>query len=195
MFISIEGIDGCGKSLMTEKLCSYLTDMNIDHIRLREPGGCGVSEECRDILLNSDYLDPRCEVMLFLASRAELVVEKIKPAMAQGKWVVSDRYADSFFAYQSYGRGYDFDLIKKMNDFACDNVYPHKTFYLNIDVETSLARQTDKDRISSSDKEFFYKIKEGFDALCRKFPERFVKIDASLTPDEVFDKIKENLNI
>lgn len=189
MFISMEGIDGCGKTLMTEKLCLYLKEKGIDYVRTREPGGCAVSDKCRDILLNSEYLDNRCEVMLFLASRAQHVSEVIRPAIKEGKWVITDRYADSFVAYQSFGRGFDLDRITEFNDFACYSLYPDITFYLDIDVETSLARQTDPDRISVSDNTFYQKIKDGFDYLCDRYTDRFVRIDASLNVEEVFEQI------
>lgn len=189
MFISMEGIDGCGKTLMTEKLCLYLKEKGIDYVRTREPGGCAVSDRCRDILLNSEYLDNRCEVMLFLASRAQHVSEVIKPAIKEGKWVITDRYADSFVAYQSFGREFDLDKITEFNDFACYSFYPDITFYLDIDVETSLARQTDPDRISVSDNTFYQKIKDGFDYLCDRYTDRFVRIDASLNVEEVFEQI------
>ena len=194
MFISFEGIDGCGKTTMIEMLCQYLKEKNIEVVKTREPGGTPVSDKCREILLHSkDVLSHRCEIMLFLAARAQHVDQLIKPSLAQGKWVLSDRYADSFFAYQSFGREFDFNLIKHINDFACDNVYPDKTFYLDIDVQTSLARQTDPDKISSSGEDFFNKIKKGFDTLCENYPERFIRINASNPKDEVFKEILSHL--
>lgn len=189
MFISMEGIDGCGKSLMTEKLCLYLKEKNTDFIRTREPGGfnCRISEEIRNIILHSADMDNRCEILLFLASRAQHVSEVIKPALEKGTWVISDRYADSFFAYQSFGREFEFEQIRKLNDFATGGLFPDITFYLKIDVNTSLARQTDPDRISSSDPEFFEKIKTGFDRLSEIFPDRIRIIDASQSPEKVFE--------
>ena len=197
MFISIEGIDGCGKSTIANKLYNYLTKKGKDCILTREPGGTKVSDKCRDILLNSDYLDNRAEIMLFLASRAQHVAELIIPSLKAGKWIITDRYADSFFAYQSFGRenNIDFETLKKINDFACYNVYPNKTIYLSIDVETSLARQTDPDRISKTQGDFFNKIKQGFDELCEIFPERYIKIDATQNIDTVFNSVIKKLNV
>lgn len=193
MFISFEGIDGCGKTTMENMLCEYLKNKNIPFVKTLEPGGTEISNKCRELLLKSNSMDNRCEVMLFLASRAQHVKELIEPNLKKGNWVISDRYADSFFAYQAFGRGFDFDFIKEINDFACYNLYPDKTFYLEIDVETSLNRQTDPDRISSSDKDFYYKIKSGFDFLCEKYPQRFIKINARENKEKVFENILKNL--
>ena len=195
MFISFEGIDGCGKSTICTMLCEYLENKNIKYVKTLEPGGTLISNQIREILLHSKGLDLKSEIMLFLAARAQHVTELIKPSLDEGKWVITDRYGDSFLAYQAYGRGFDFDFLNKLNNFACYNLYPDKTFYLSIDIETSLARQTDPDRISSEDRSFYKKIKKGFDDLCEMFPERFVKIDATKPIDKVFQLIIKELNI
>ncbi|MBQ7258235.1 MAG: dTMP kinase [Abditibacteriota bacterium] len=195
MFISIEGIDGCGKTTLCNKLSEYLTKKNIDHIKTLEPGGTLIANQIREILLHSEGLDLKSEILLFLAARAQHVSELIKPALDEGKWVITDRYSDSFLAYQAYGRGFDFDFLNKLNNFACYNLYPDKTFYLKIDVKTSLARQTDPDRISSSDVDFYKRIKLGFDELSQKFSDRFEIIDATQSIEKVFQDILKELNI
>ena len=196
MFISIEGIDGCGKTTLCNKLSEYLTKKNIDHVKTLEPGGTLIANQIREILLHSEGLDLKSEILLFLAARAQHVSELIKPALDQGKWVITDRYSDSFLAYQAYGRENDYDLLYKLNDYACYSLYPDKTFYLYIDVETSLARQTDPDRISStSEKDFYAKIKQGFDELSQKYSDRFVIIDATQSIEKVFQDILNKLNL
>ena len=195
MFISFEGIDGCGKSTICTMLCEYLENKNIKYVKTLEPGGTLISNQIREILLHSKGLDLKSEIMLFLAARAQHVTELIKPSLDEGKWVITDRYGDSFLAYQAYGRGFDFDFLNKLNNFACYNLYPDKTFYLSIDIETSLARQTDPDRISSEDVDFYKRIKLGFDELSQKFSDRFEIIDATQSIEKVFQDILNKLNL
>jgi len=195
MFISFEGIDGCGKSTVSNTLYEYLKSKGIECVKTLEPGGTVVSQGCRDLLLNSKSLDNRAEVMLFLAARAQHVAELIKPAIESGKWVICDRYADSFYAYQAFGRGFDLKYLQNINDFACYGVYPDKTFFLDVDVKTGLSRQKDRDRISSESVDFFTKISNGFSTLADMYPERIVKIDANKPKEEVFARVLEVLGI
>ena len=129
-FVSFEGIDGCGKSTQIEKLLDRLKENDYETLLIREPGGTNISEQIRDILLNKENnnLSNQAESLLFLSSRAQLVEEKIIPALKQGVIVVSDRFSDSTLAYQGVGRKLGKAIINQLNDFATQNVYPDLTF-------------------------------------------------------------------
>ncbi len=182
MFISFEGIDGSGKTTQLQILAKYLESLGGDVIVLREPGGVPLSESIRGLLLNStEDINPITELLLFEASRSHLVHSLIKPAIAQGKTILCDRFYDSTTAYQGYGRGIDLETINTFNSIATLGIVPDLTFYLDVDFATAEKRSDRKiyDRIESAGKEFYLKIIKGFRELATIYPERIIQIDAS----------------
>ena len=198
-FITFEGGEGCGKSTQVKRLAAALEAKGVKVLLTREPGGTRLAEMIRT-LLKDEAEDPpvdRAELLLFLAARAQLVRNVIRPALDAGTWVLSDRFSDSTIAYQGYGRGLPVDFVKAANDFACEGLAPDLT--LLLDVEPSVAAQrmrgreaatnTSADRIERAGDEFHARLRRGFLELAAANPSRIVTIDASGTPDEVARKI------
>lgn len=196
MFITFEGIDGCGKSTQIQILHKYLQDRGIDVVTIREPGGTSISEQIRDILLSkNNELSSITELLLFESARAQLVADVIKPALAGGKIVLSDRFYDSTTVYQGYGRGLNIEDIEKLNMIATSNIKPDLTFYVHISLELSKERMYSDslDRIESSGDEFFLKLIDGFNRLAEKEQNRIIKIDGNKSIDETFELILMHL--
>ena len=198
-FITFEGGEGCGKSTQVRRLAAALESAGIEVVLTREPGGTRLAELVRG-LLKDEREDPPCdrsELLLFLAARAQLVKNVIRPALAAGKWVVSDRFSDSTFAYQGYGRGLPLDVIRLANDFACDGLKPDLTLLLDVDAATAARRMrgreaataTTADRIEQAGDAFHARLAQGFQELAAAEPERIRRIDASGTPDDVEGRI------
>lgn len=182
MFISFEGIDGCGKTTQLNLLSDYLISIGYEIIKLREPGGTEISEKIREILLNSkEDIHSITELLLFESARSHLVNTIIKPAISENKIVISDRFYDSTTAYQGYGRGLDVETVERFNSIASLGIEPDITFYLDVDLATAKERSTRRiyDRIESSGNEFFERVIGGFRQLSLKHPERINQIDAS----------------
>lgn len=193
MFITFEGIDGCGKTTQLKLLAEFLKQYNRSVLSIREPGGTEFSEQIRDILLHSDYhLNSLSELMLFEAARADLTEKVIIPALKSGKFVLSDRFFDSTTAYQGYGRGLDLQNINTINLFATNNLKPDITFYLKISLEVSDERTKGRklDRIENSGLAFYKNLLKGFDEIAQNEPERFFIINAERNIDEVFEDIR-----
>ena len=193
-FITFEGGEGCGKSTQVARAVAALAERGVEALRVREPGGTRLAELVRG-LLKDESEDPPCdraELLLFLAARAQLVEKVIRPALDAGKWVVSDRFSDSTFAYQGYGRGMSLDVIRVANDFACGGIVPDLTLLLEVSPQTALARmrsreaatQTTADRIESAGEAFHARLREGFEALADAFPARIKRVDANGGVDE-----------
>ncbi|MBN2788673.1 MAG: dTMP kinase [Candidatus Delongbacteria bacterium] len=207
MIISFEGLDGCGKSTQIIKLKEYLERSGKKVKILREPGGNSISEKIRDILLDKKNLNMtnETELLLYIASRAQLVREEIIPLLDDGIIVLLDRFIDSTTAYQGYGREMDTDLINRLNLFATHNgvYFPDLTFFIDLDPRISLnrinTRGEELNRMEAVKFEFFEKIYKGFNEIRDKNPDRIVRIDGSSSPDNVFDKVKlevtERLNL
>ncbi|AEH50932.1 dTMP kinase [Pseudothermotoga thermarum] len=192
MFISFEGIDGSGKGTQIKLFAEYLQKKGIDFVIVREPGGTEVGELIRSLLLNSDLkIYPRTELLLFLASRAQIVDEVILPALRAGKTVISDRFIDSSVAYQGVGRGIGFELVEELNRFATSDVKPDLTFYLDITPETSLKRKMIKDRMEKNGIEFLNKVREAYLMIAQKEPNRVVVINGERNIDEIHAEIVE----
>ena len=194
-FITFEGGEGCGKSTQVKRLAAALEAKGVKVLLTREPGGTRLAEMIR-ALLKDETEDPpvdRAELLLFLAARAQLVRNVIRPALEAGTWVLSDRFSDSTIAYQGYGRGLSVDFVKAANEFACEGLTPDLTFLL--DVEPSVAAQrmrgreaatnTSADRIERAGDDFHARLRRGFLELAAADAPRIVTIDASGTPDEV----------
>ncbi len=191
MLITFEGIDGAGKSTQINKLVNYMTGLGEDVVTLREPGGTAVAEKIRLILLENQHkISPIGELLLFSASRAELVQDVIIPALASGKTVILDRFFDSTTAYQGYGRGIDLELLRSIISISTCNITPDITFYLDIEPEEALKRKFSKksiplefdsdelDRMEQSGIEFYRHVQQGYREIMRLNNERFVCINA-----------------
>ena len=183
MFITLEGPEGSGKSSQLPDLAEFLSGQGWDVLTTREPGGTPIGDQIRQILMRLDNqeLHPRTEILLFLASRAQLVEQVIKPALREGKLVLCDRFGDSTLAYQGYGHGLNLDTLRTMLDFATDKLKPDLTLLLDVDVETGLQRKRKEDewnRLDAYALAFHQRVREGYHELCRQDPERWRVIDA-----------------
>lgn len=192
MFITFEGIDGCGKTTQIHKLQKYLLNHNKKVNLIREPGGTDFSESIREILLNSKHsINSISELMLFEAARADLTEKVIMPAIAKGEFVLSDRFYDSTTAYQGYGRELDLKKINFLNEIGALNIQPNITFYLHISLEISYKRSEKRkpDRIEKAGDDFFKRVINGFEEITINNPDRVYKIDASHGIEETFEEI------
>lgn len=198
-FITFEGGEGCGKSTQVKRLKAALEAAGIEVLLTREPGGTVLAEEIRRLIKDQDD-DPPCdrsELLLFLAARAQLVKQVIRPALAAGKWVISDRFSDSTLAYQGYGRGLSLKVIETTNAFACEGLKPDLTVLLEVSPEISLARMrqregatnTTADRIERAGDAFHARLRRGFAALAEREPGRIKVVDANGTVDEVWGQV------
>lgn len=199
VFISFEGIDGCGKSTHLRLLREYLEDLGYEVLMPREPGGTVIGEEIREILLKKTEQDMEAEteLLLFLASRAQICRELIEPALYDGKIVICDRFMDSSVAYQGYGRGLGPDLVKKMNEFAVGKVKPDLTFLLDLPVEMARERLDSRDqvnnRLDDESQEFMETVRTGFLEIAQAEPDR-IKIISSAGPKaDAQDKIRQEI--
>ncbi len=194
-FITFEGPEGGGKSTQVQALAEALRAEGRTVLVTREPGGTPLAEKIRGLLREElgDPPSPRSEALLFLAARAQVVAHVIRPALARGEWVLCDRFADSTFAYQGYGRGIAVDRLRQLNDFATEGLVPDLTLLLDVPPEVSRARlaarqaatATSADRIERAGAAFHARLRAGFLALARAEPARFAVIDASRPPAEV----------
>ena len=202
-FITFEGGEGCGKSTQVRRLKEALERAGVEAVLTREPGGTWLSEEIRRLIKDqmTDAPCDRSELLLFLAARAQLVKNVIRPALEQGKWVVSDRFSDSTLAYQGYGRGLPLDDLRRMNEFACEGLKPDLTLLLEVSPETASARMrkreaatnTTADRLERAGGDFHARLRTGFVELAKAEPDRIVRIDANGTPDEVWENVWKSM--
>lgn len=195
LFITFEGIDGCGKTTQIELLREYFTKQGKTVIVTREPGAKGLGTKLREILLNYDgEISSNCESFLFLADRAQHIDTIIRPATERGEIVLCDRHTDSTVAYQGYGRQLDLSRIKMLNDIAVNGLYPDLTFVFDIDLETSAKRiGKDKDRMESAGTEFFNRVRNGYKSIALNEPDRVKLIDGSLTVEDISNTIIEHI--
>jgi len=194
LFVSFEGIDGCGKSTQVQLLYDRLIKEGFSTLLVREPGGTDIAEHIRTILLNKDNneMSPRTEALLMTASRAQLTKEKIIPSLRDGICVIADRFKDSTLAYQSGGRGLDMDYLISLNDFATHNLEPDLTILLDIDAESSFQiSKNDFDRIESVGLEFQNNVRKIYIELAEKFSDRFYTINARDSISTIHSRIWE----
>jgi dTMP kinase len=192
LLITFEGSEGCGKSTQIERLCARLQASGQEVLRLREPGGTAVGERIRDLLQHSEEaaaLTPEAELLLFAASRAQLVRERIRPALERGACVVLDRFLDSTTVYQGYARGLPMESVRAINRFAVQDILPHLTLLLDMDAQTARARIQASgralDRIENQPADFFDAVRRGYLDLAAQQPQRIAVLDAAQTPDEL----------
>jgi len=194
-FITIDGVEGAGKSTQIDLICIYLQRKGIDVVRTREPGGTDVGEKIRSVLLDVDNQEMHSdtELLLMFSSRNELIQNKIIPALNNGSWVVSDRFTDASFAYQGGGRMLNLDRISKLEEWVLGDFKPDLTLLLDINVELGMTRieaRAAKDRIELEERAFFERVRSVFISRSEAFPERIKLIDASGTIDDIHEKIK-----
>ena len=206
MFVTVEGVEGAGKSTLMNMLVREFERRGLPFVRTREPGGCGLGAKLRPILLDvSSTLDSRAELFLFLADRAQHVAEVIRPALERGEWVLCDRYADSTIAYQGYGRGMDADRLQELNDHATGGLWPERTLLLDLPVEQGLQRALARNgreglslsegRFEAEEIAFHQRIRQGFLSRAARWPERFRVLDAELPPEELLKTALDALNL
>lgn len=198
LFITFEGGEGCGKSTQIKLLAQALQERGYSVLQLREPGGTAVGERVRDVLLAKENvaMDPVAELMLYEAARAQIVAELIRPALAEGKIVLCDRFYDSTIAYQGFGRGLDIQLIKSLNEAATGGLRPDLTLLLMIDPAEGLARAKgvtggdgEGDRIEAAGLEFHTRVQEGFAYMAQLEPERIAVVGAQGSVADVHDAV------
>jgi dTMP kinase len=185
MFVTFEGPEGAGKSTLIRALAEALRADGRDVLVTREPGAGPVGTSIRDILLHGERLDPKSELFLFLADRAQHVASIIRPALENGTWVLCDRHADSTVVYQGYGRGLNLDLLRNWNRFATGGLTPDVTFLLDLDPATGLSRIASKDRLDSEPLDFHRRVRDGFVAEANRDAKRWVILDAAGPPEHV----------
>lgn len=192
VLISFEGVDGSGKSTQARMLFEYLRSNYFDALFIREPGGTPVSEAIRNILLDNSHekMNARTELLLFLASRSELVDKVIEPALKSGKVVVTDRFSDSTFAYQIDGRRLPGPVVKSTNAFAANNTKPDLTFVVDLKVEKAHQRlKSGKDRMESAAADFHRRVRQGFLKIAKAEPRRVKVMDGRRSQEEIFSEI------
>ena len=193
LFITFEGPDGCGKTTQMNLLAQYFEKKGKKVVLTREPGGKGLGEKVREILLNYDgEVSDRCESFLFLADRAQNIDIIVKPAVEQGEIVLCDRHIDSTVAYQGYGRGLDLNEINILNNLATGGKKPDLTLVFDVDVETSMKRVgKEKDRMESAGIDFHNRVRNGYLELAKQEPTRIKVLDATKTIEEIHEKVVE----
>src|SRR6185312_9573455 len=188
--ITIEGIDGAGKSTLAAGLLDALTDRGIDIKLLREPGGVPAAERIREVVIDPDlHVTARTEALLYAAARAQLVEEAIGPVLNTGTWLLLDRFIDSSLAYQGGGRELGLDAVRTINDFAIRTARPDRTLLLLIDPQQGRSRQHSRtrapDRLEREQDDFFERTIAAYIELSSQDPDRIRTIDASMPPDQV----------
>lgn len=198
IFISMEGPDGAGKTTQIELLKTYLENKGYEILITREPGGTKISEAIRSIILDraNVEMDYMTEALLYASARAQLVAEVIKPAVAAGKAVISDRFVDSSAVYQGMARGLGVENIYKINEFAIRDMMPQLTIHLDLPASVGIMRkknQAELDRMELEKAEFHERVAEGYRQLAKMSPERIYTIDATLPVEEIHKLILSKL--
>lgn len=190
-FITIDGVEGAGKSTQIDFICEYLDTKNINVVVTREPGGTKIGEKIRELLLsNTTKMHNDTELLLIYAARNEHIQNKIKPALARGDWVLSDRFTDASYAYQGGGRGLD---ITQLDKLIVQNFVPSMTMLLDVSAELSMRRieaRGKKDRIEQEDLDFFNRVREAYIARSKQYPQRIKLIDASQSVNNTSNQIQ-----
>jgi dTMP kinase len=200
LFITLEGPEGSGKSTQASRIEKYVISLGIPCVRTREPGGTSIGDRIRGILLDpeADEMKQRTEMLLYAASRAQLVEEVIRPALAAGKVVLCDRFVDSSLVYQGYGPQWDMDEVLSVNRIATGGLVPDRTYLLDLSVEESAERLVKRgkgvDRIEQKGEAFHRRVREGFLELARVHPQRYCVIDAAQPVDQVFEELRKDLD-
>jgi len=198
MFITFEGPEGSGKTCQLAELADFLSRQGYPIFKTREPGGTVIGDQIRAVLfdLKNTEMEPRSEILLFQASRAQLVAQVIRPRLANGEIVLCDRYADSTLAYQGYGHQMDLEQLKKVVSFATGGLKPDLTLFLDVDVEIGLQRRAqdgDWNRLDAYQVDFHRRVRQGYLELAQQEPDRWVMIDAGQGKDLVQMDIRQQI--
>lgn len=190
IFITMEGPDGSGKTTQIELLKTYLESKGYDIIITREPGGTVISEAIRAIILNKEYqeMSHMTELLLYASARSQLVNQVIKPALAEGKAVICDRFVESSAVYQGIGRGLGVSTVYEVNNYALGDVRPKLTIFMDLDADEGIKRkenQAELDRMEMEDLSFHKRVVEGYRQLAQLYPERIFPVDATLPIQEI----------
>lgn len=195
-FITLEGIDGAGKSTQHQWLVSFLRQRGQEVVATREPGGTVLGEKLRALLL-AETMDLETEALLMFAARREHVVTVIEPALAAGRWVVCDRFADASFAYQGAGRGLAWERLGRLADWVLEGFSPDLTFWFDVPVEIGQARvrqaTADPDRFEREQTEFFNRVRDGYRRRASEEPQRICRVDARQAPEHISKQLEENI--
>ncbi len=194
----MEGPDGSGKTTQIDLLKKYLEHKGYDIVIAREPGGTVIGEAIREIILNPEYeeMGHMTELLLYASARAQLVNQVIKPALAEGKAVICDRFVESSAVYQGIGRGLGVDTVYEVNNYALGDVQPKLTIFMDLDAEEGIKRkkeQAELDRMEKEDLSFHKRVVDGYQQLARLYPERIVPIDATLPIDTIHSMIVDEV--
>lgn len=197
LFIVFEGGEGAGKSTILDKIYDWMNTEGIPCIKTREPGGIKISEQIRSIILdnNNTEMDERTEALLYAAARRQHLVEKIIPALNEGKVVLCDRFIDSSLAYQGYARGIGMDEILEINKFAIGEYMPNLSIFFDLEPSEGLKRinidnNREVNRLDNEKIDFHNKVREGYYKILEKDKDRIVKVDATKSIDEVYENVK-----
>lgn len=196
IFITFEGSEGCGKSTQAKLLYQFLKGQKKDVLHIREPGGIKISEQIRKILLDDKNKEmvKSCEVLLYMAARAQLVDEKILPALKKGTIIICDRFLDSTVAYQGYGCGVNVHFIEEIGRYVTENVLPDLTFLLDLPIHKGLSRiHQPKDRIEQRSLVYHNRVRQGYLAIAKNDPKRVKVINAQQTREEIQKIIQEHV--
>ena len=199
-FITIDGVEGAGKSTQIDFICAYLNNKNINVVLTREPGGTELGEKIRELLLNPNTksMHADTELLLMFAARNEHIHNKIMPALARGDWVLSDRFTDASYAYQGGGRGLDIARIAKLEKWSLQNFVPDMTLLLDLPITQGMQRVASrgkKDRIEQENLDFFNRVRKAYIARSEQYPQRIKLIDATKTPKHTTQQIKAILDL
>ena len=196
MFVTFEGLDGSGKSTQAELLRARLEADGVDVVATREPGGTGLGEKVRDLVLHGGHVTPWAEALLYAAARAQHVDEVIRPALERGAAVVCDRYIDSSVAYQGVGRELGLERVLDLNLAAAGGVLPDRTFLLELDVSAIGGRLSgEHDRLERESEQFHARAAAGYRELADRFPERIVVLDATRSADDLAEEVYGSLRV
>ena len=194
MFISFEGLDGCGKTTQVELLEAFLETRDVEVVGTREPGGTELGETLRQIVLHGQKISPWAEAAIFAAARAELVEQVIEPALKRGATVISDRFVDSSLVYQGVARGLGIEKVLEVNLLATKGLMPDRTFLLLVDEKLSEARVgEERDRMESESKAFRRLVGDGYRRLAEMFPERIVALDGTQSREQIAREVRQAL--
>lgn len=190
-FITVEGVDGAGKSTQMAVIDQALRERGIDLVRTREPGGPETAEKIRELLLN-EPMSPKCELMLMFAAREENLDKIIRPALAKGQWVLCDRFTDASYAYQGYGRGRSIEEIRTLENFVHPDLKPDLTVLFDVPTEVAAARLSRKlDRFEKESQDFHRRVREGYLRMAKAEPERFYVVDGTQMPEQISAQLRE----
>lgn len=204
-FITFEGMDGSGKSTQLRLLYEYLrAQFGADNIvHTREPGGTPIGEQIREIVhsMRNQEMSPRTEFLLYNAARAQVVDQVIRPALAQGKIVLADRYGDSTLVYQGYGRQLDLDMVTRVIDYATGGLHPDLTFFIDVNIDEGLARRNhghqrgeELNRMDTQTREFYARVHQGYETLIQNNPTRWIRIEGTRSIKEVQSDLREKFD-